>query len=81
MKGGSDEGEGSKQGEGMPPLEHLHLHHLEGGAGAGRVKEKVSDAAEARKVLISSLVLLALLALWPLLLAFGQEQFLLIHNF
>ena len=59
----SDEGEESKQGEGMPPLEHLHLHLLEGGAGGGRVKEKSSAAAEAREVQISNLLLLTLLAL------------------
>ena len=73
----SDEGEESRQGEEMPPLEHLHLHLQEGGAGGGRVKEKSSDAVEARKVRISSLVLLTLLVLWPSLLAFGQEHFLL----
>ena len=44
------------QGEGLPPLEHLHLHLLEGGAGGGKASEK-SPATEAREVQISSLVL------------------------
>ena len=57
------------QGEGLPPLEHLHLHLLEGGAGGGRVKEKSAAAAEAREVRISSLVLPTLLASLPFALS------------
>ena len=55
-RGVSIEGGENRQGEGLPPLEHFHLHLLKEGAGDGKVSEK-SSAAEAREVQISSLVL------------------------
>ena len=67
------------QGEGLPPLEHLHLHFLGGRVRGGRMKEK-SSADAAREVWISSLVLLTLLASLAFAHAFGQEYLLLINN-
>ena len=60
-RGLSGEGEERRQGGEQPPLEHLHLHLLEEGAGVGR-GSKMTSAAGAIEALISSSALPTLLA-------------------
>ena len=58
----SGEGKERRQGGEQLPLEHLHLHLLEEGAGGGRGSKVASADAGAKEVLISSSGLLTLLA-------------------
>ena len=60
-RGLSGEGEERRQGGEQPPLEHLHLHLLEEGAGVGRGSKRTSDPG-AIEALISSSALPTLLA-------------------
>ena len=59
-RGLSGEGEERRQGGEQPPLEHLHLHLLEEGAGVGR-GSKMASADGATEALILSSVLPTLL--------------------